>query len=474
MAELGTVVALIKSLGEQPDPEVIEQAVSDWLDDHPDAACPIDDTAGEGDTDKVWSADKSAEEVETLSSAITTLQTDVHNISPEDTTFISMVHPEGGNLFNKSSATKGKYFDHRNPGELKNDSSMWYEYVPIEGAGNYSYKGAPGFYGSYYGATVVFFDSDKEYVSSIQGTFDNTDNTILHVEVTQAHINSGIAYIGYSVQNSDRSTAMFVKSSTYPSTYIPFADDYPQLSGEIVIPQSIANPLYGKTVVFDGDSICADGESSGWAGRIGKNNAMTWHNTGEGGGTITAGLYYEGEVPRHWVSRYIEAIHSTYSTLDYLILEGGTNDADILADADIGSIDYANWTTFDDTNFVGALESLFYKATSYYPSAKIGFIIPQKMGIDANSGYNTGSSPSARRRRQFFELAIDVCKKWGIPYIDLWEGSPLCPKLTCYYDSTKTSAQNIEAGKAYTDGQHLTDVGYDIITPKIEAWMKTL
>ena len=72
MAELGVVMALIDEAG-SPDPEVIEQAVSDWLDDHPEAACPIDDDAGEGDTDKVWSADKSAEVTTSLSEAIAPL-----------------------------------------------------------------------------------------------------------------------------------------------------------------------------------------------------------------------------------------------------------------------------------------------------------------------------------------------------------------------------------------------------------------
>ena len=72
MAELGVIMALIDEAG-SPDPEVIEQAVSDWLDDHPEAACPIDDTAGDGDTDKVWSADKSAGEVSALSEAIVPL-----------------------------------------------------------------------------------------------------------------------------------------------------------------------------------------------------------------------------------------------------------------------------------------------------------------------------------------------------------------------------------------------------------------
>ena len=42
MAELGTVVALIKSMG-GADPAVIEQAVQDWLDDHPEATTTVQD-----------------------------------------------------------------------------------------------------------------------------------------------------------------------------------------------------------------------------------------------------------------------------------------------------------------------------------------------------------------------------------------------------------------------------------------------
>ena len=70
---IGMVIALIKKLATTPDPAVIEAAVSDWLDEHPEAACPIDDTAGEGDTDKVLSADKVTELVNAVLEAIVPL-----------------------------------------------------------------------------------------------------------------------------------------------------------------------------------------------------------------------------------------------------------------------------------------------------------------------------------------------------------------------------------------------------------------
>lgn len=59
------------------------------------------------------------------------------------------------------------------------------------------------------------------------------------------------------------------------------------------------NPLYGKTAIFEGDSI-AHGTSVGsdspyyawgWAGRIGTKNSMQWHNFAISGGTVCSDTY---------------------------------------------------------------------------------------------------------------------------------------------------------------------------------------
>jgi lysophospholipase L1-like esterase len=231
-----------------------------------------------------------------------------------------------------------------------------------------------------------------------------------------------------------------------------------------------------KTIIFDGDSICqASSEAKhtverGWPYRIGKKNDMCWRNFGIGGGTITAEMYSQvtGN-PRHWISRSIDEIHKEFPSLNYLILEGGTNDADLLRDNPerIGSFTPSDYSgDYDDSTFCGAVEKLFFKAINYYPTAKIGFIIAPKMGV--------GDSYEIRSRRKFFDIIIEICKKWGIPYLDLWNGSPMNPNLKVYYDADLSLEENIAAGKAYVDGQHLSKVGYDIISPTIDAWIKTL
>ena len=235
------------------------------------------------------------------------------------------------------------------------------------------------------------------------------------------------------------------------------------------------NPLYGKKIVFDGDSICHGNLECGripWANLIGEANAMEWYNYGIGGGTITAEVYVEATGKRrHWVSRNIDKIHELHPELDYLILEGGTNDADLFVNTPerLGSYKPTDYSgNYDDTTFSGALETLFFKATAYYPNARVGYIVAPKMvGIN-------GSYVPADRRRKYFIRAIEICKKWGIPYIDLWERSQLNPALKCYYDPSVSYEENVAAGRAYMDGQHLTAVGYQLVTPAIESWIASL
>ena len=69
MAELGTIIGLIKTFAPKADPEEIEQAVSDWLDDHPEATTTVQDgsiTKAKLDND----LQESVDEISTLSTEI--------------------------------------------------------------------------------------------------------------------------------------------------------------------------------------------------------------------------------------------------------------------------------------------------------------------------------------------------------------------------------------------------------------------
>ena len=377
------------------------------------------------------------------------------------------------NLFNVDDITEDEYY--YIDGTIAQSNSMFRSLVKISGAGQYSFKVC----GLWYGLTNAFkiptFDKDGLFVKTLTATTSEvtaTDTNSALLTIGSQDISDGVAYIGYSEKKSLKNNLMVVKSSSYPSEYIPYYDRW--LLPDLYI-DSDENQLKGKIAVFDGDSICAGIGSAmgdygdGWAGRIGVKNKMSYHNVGVGGATITAETY-SGQTPRHWVSRSIDTIYQNYPNADYIILEGGTNDADNFYNTPekLGTFDETDFTgPFDDTTFYGAMDSLCKKALTYFPKAKIGFIVAHKMG--------KGFTSYTKNRNDYFTYASRVCKKWGIPVLNLWEDGQLRPDLISMYDPTYNTIETAtEHGLCYYDGQHLTAYGYDVISPKIEAFMKSL
>lgn len=226
------------------------------------------------------------------------------------------------------------------------------------------------------------------------------------------------------------------------------------------------NELKGKKIAFDGDSIVDGVSTDSWAPRIIAKYNMKGTNYAVSGGTITKGTQTSGGVNRHWVSENIDNIITQNASLDYLILEGGTNDADLSAQFELGTFDETDFSgPFDNTTFYGALDYLFSRAIEAYPTTKIGFVIAMKMGT---------ASSTLTNRRQFFEYIIKSCQKWGIPYLDLWQDCQMNPNLSVYYNPDLSADENVEQGKFYRDGQHPTDTGYIYLTPIVAAWIANL
>ena len=189
--------------------------------------------------------------------------------------------------------------------------------------------------------------------------------------------------------------------------------------------------LYGKKIIWNGDSICYGSvEAGNWATRIAEHNSMTYKNYAAGGGTIAAcpPPLKDGH-KRHSVSETLERMYEEHPDADYIMIEGGTNDADLLGNAldgregtrlgDFAPCDFSG--NYDETTFCGALESVFYRATKYWTGKKIGYIVAQKMGCEENTFSN---------RRLYFDCAVEICKKWEYPTSIFGEPAISIPALT--------------------------------------------
>lgn len=360
------------------------------------------------------------------------------------------------NLFNKAEATFGGVFYYSSSGlQLVESNYDCYAYVPLRGAGTYRTKINNGQHAAT-GGRIALVKEDNSWAQSITGTVTEHTNAHeydLEFVVTQQMINNGAAKIAFDCYSEYVNDVMIVKDREYPEEYIPYG--YIEVSTDKG--KKLDNILCGKSAIFLGDSICAgttvEGEyyNYGWAGLIGENNRMTWANYGMNGGTVTDLADVQAA---RWLSTQADTALVEHPAAHYVIFEGGCNDADMMGDSRLGTIS-TDYVTFDTTTFSGAFESLVRKLVTTFPTAKIGYIVPQKM-YAVNDYSATGHT-----HRRFFDRAIEICRKWGIPYIDLWDGSPLNPQLPT-------------ASLFYTDGQHLTLAGYQRITPAIESWMRLL
>lgn len=343
--------------------------------------------------------------------------------------------------------------------------------IYLENGKTYKWKGAYSIYGDNNSLTAwgVTYPGEQSVVSMDQvGEWTDSSKTYVVLECTRS---------GYYVVNMDMGgidTFMLCEANKYPEYYAVFGVLYVNDNLRFESADIGVYPLKGKTLICDGDSIASATPDSpegkgGWFGRLQMSQQIIGANYAVGGGTIT---YLSAD--RHCISRSIDDIYDDYPALDYLIVDGGTNDADLIGQfiGDTPPQGFGTWTeddysgVYDDTTFCGAVESMFYKAVTYWPDAHIGYIVAMEMG---HNNLN-----STKNRKRYFDEAVKIAKKWHIPVLNLWENSGADARLTAFYDPSKTNQQNIDAKKFYYDGQHPTSYGYNKMQPMIEEWVKGL
>ena len=212
--------------------------------------------------------------------------------------------------------------------------------------------------------------------------------------------------------------------------------------------------LYGKTALFCGDSICAAAvhdkttlPQTGWAGRIAYYYGMTVTNKGYDGASVST---------CRGTNRIINQLKYAKGDYDYVILHGGVNDA--MDSAPVGTIsDSYEVADFKTNTFAGALEELFYTAKQQFGGdTKLGFIINFQTP-------RSGWGGKTRNMSEYFDLAVQICEKWDIPYLDLYHDEEFNDSVMKV--KTKTNLQ---------DYLHPNTAGYDVLYPVIAQWMEGL
>ena len=167
------------------------------------------------------------------------------------------------------------------------------------------------------------------------------------------------------------------------------------------------------TYVFFGDSICYGGGTSGYGypqAIKAKQPAMTSLNYGVSGTCIARNTTYDVKYPS-----ILSKIQKTATYADYIVLEGGVNDSwgnrnpigtfkgGTAPTTSSAMISYGN--SLNEYQFADALEKCIIEIKLKWWGKKIFYVIPHPIN-------RTYSNP-------YFNLAIQICNKWGVIVIDL-------------------------------------------------------
>ena len=205
----------------------------------------------------------------------------------------------------------------------------------------------------------------------------------------------------------------------------------------VEIDETLTNPYKNKTIVAFGDSILA-----GWGWKEGtgiiqplkeKYTDAVWINKAESGANMAV-----TSSPAH--TPIVNQITLYTGAANAIILDGGVNDKN--NGISIGSIATAYDATYDISTFCGALESALQYIMDRYPLAVKLYLIPHSFGKD-NSYLDS-----------IYEKAIEICKKWNMPCLDMRTYSQIA--MTSANKEAYTYNPNSKKG----DGVHPNETWY--------------
>ncbi len=232
-------------------------------------------------------------------------------------------------------------------------------------------------------ALAVLFDESKNYISAYKyGTVATyTDELVV--------LPNNCKYVAFC---SYKGVELAAKTTEYKSAFDKF------------------EPLKGKSVYVDGDSIMYGYGSDGYA--VGEmlrdNDGMSLTKAAVSGTTLAV-----QNSKNNSICERMTAITTDY---DYIIFDGGINDLSNHNSGGDSAIQFGEMTQsytsdFDTSTTLGALESICSHLVNNYPKSKKMFVCIHNV-VTPSKNINTGQIA-------LFDEIKKVLEKWGIPYVDI-------------------------------------------------------
>ena len=188
------------------------------------------------------------------------------------------------------------------------------------------------------------------------------------------------------------------------------------------------------------------------ANQIADKHNMTSYDFSQSGATVTC-YDRENTHKRYNIYEQIREAIATVEYTDYIVFNGSTNDLNVIYNNKLGTITEDFDTPRDLNTFCGALEEIIYLMKTSYPNASIVYVRVHNM-----------KRRDYERQLNYGEVAVKICKKWGIGVADVFNESGMNTFLEKYDQYTLVTNE-------YPEGDHVhpTKEGYDLFyIPYIE------
>ncbi len=260
----------------------------------------------------------------------------------------------------------------------------------------------------------------------------------------------GVAFVRFNVNEDEADLFAVMKNNVFD------AAQYQRLTGAKT--GEAGDPLFKRTCLFIGDSICAAGADTGnlkgWARRVQEAAGAECYNAGISGAALSdCRVHRPSATKNHQIYKQLEDYNN--SDFDYILIHGGVNDA--WDSREIGSVSRGyDPAGFDLTTYAGGLEMAIYTAVDLYgDTAAIGYLMNFQLPQNAYGKVASGMG-------EYFEVGKQICDKWGISYFDMYNHKGITAQLA----PTTT--------KYLPDGTHPNAGGYDVLGPFITDYMRTM
>ena len=446
----------------------------------------IDDNAGDGDTDVVWSADKSYDQITDLNNSSFTLQSSNITAIPANSdlndyttpgnygvtsiatamTITNIPYPLGGRLIvmhlDTSTNIEQIYIDNESGiFSRSKDNTGWTDWnhkLNILNKIKYNEKFSP-----------VFQMIQSKIISDVNGRISNSTSKNVCADEIYYPLESEKKYIFWSDKilyniyfynenfsfkeriypnnNVKSNPIIYINTNNY--AYFRVGGYYSPLESNVLNTLHVTMTNNPKKVVCLGDSITAGiGANIAYHMYLARHTGWTCQNWGVGGsGWATRGSNNTK------VGNGIEGIPSNNSTPEYNTEFTAAVEV-IPKDADLYVVfgGYNDWNTDkSETVFTNAVNTTISYIQENMPSSRILVMTPtQRYKVDGKDG-NTKNN-AGLTIKNYCQIIKNVCEDHSVPCLDLYSTSLLYPYSAA--NSTEYFAD---------DGAHINDNGHKLV-----------